>query len=133
MNSNRNKNKRRDFRGDASLYIRLSVVSTVVCGLDSQSQPSLSSSQDNVSFSVQLKRVSSNCEKIHKTSSPTHCEQIFSGRAYEFFRVVLGSADKGRKRPNRDSLNSLRKDWVCCVINGIMRYAFFFFLFHTEQ
>ena len=57
MNSNRSKNKRRDVRGGASLYIRLSVVSTVVCGLDSQSQPSLSSSQDNVRVSGQSKRV----------------------------------------------------------------------------
>ena len=57
MNSNGNKNKRGDFRGEASLYIRLSVVSTVVCVLDSQSQPSLSSSQDNATVSGQYKRV----------------------------------------------------------------------------
>ena len=57
MNSNRNKNKRGEFRGEASPYIRLSVVSTVVCVLDSQSQPSLSSSQENASVSGQLKRV----------------------------------------------------------------------------
>ena len=41
MNSSRNKNKRRDSRGEA---LRLLVVLTVVCSLDSQSQPSLSSS-----------------------------------------------------------------------------------------
>ena len=57
MNSNRSKDKRRDVRGDASLYIRLSVVSTVVCGLDSQSQPSLSTLQDNVRVSGLSKRV----------------------------------------------------------------------------
>ena len=53
MTSNWNKNKRGDFWGEASPYIRLSVVSTVVCVLDSQSQPSLSSSQDNASVSGQ--------------------------------------------------------------------------------
>ena len=47
----------KDFRGEASLYIRLSIVCTVVCGLDSQSHQSLSSSQDNVSVSGQLERV----------------------------------------------------------------------------
>ena len=41
MNSSRNKNKRRDSRGEA---LRLLVVLTVVCSLDSQSQPSLISS-----------------------------------------------------------------------------------------
>ena len=53
----RNKNKQWDFQGEASLYIRLSVVSTKVFDLDSSSQSSLSSSQDNVSVSGQSNRV----------------------------------------------------------------------------
>ena len=51
------KKKTKDFRGEASLCIRLSAVSTVVCGLDSQSKPGLSSSQDNVSVSGQSERL----------------------------------------------------------------------------
>ena len=69
----RNKNKQWDFQGEASLYIRLSVVSTKVFDLDSSSQSSLSSSQDNVSVSGQSNRV---------LSDLLNCVQIFSSRAY---------------------------------------------------
>ena len=56
--------------------------------------------------------------------------KTFSGRAYEFFRIVLGSIDKGRNRANGHSSNSLGKDRVCCVIEEITRWdAFFSFLF----
>ena len=69
------------------------------------------------------------CGKIYKLTTPTHCVQILSGRAYEFFRVVLRSLDKGRKRTNGDSSNSFGKDWVCCVIDGITRFDDFFLCF----
>jgi len=55
--SYRCKKNTKDFRGEASLCIPLSVVSTVVCGLDSQSKSGLSSSQDNVSVSGQSERL----------------------------------------------------------------------------
>ena len=73
-------------------------------------------------------------EKIHKPSSSTRCVQILPRRVYEFFRVVLGSLDKERKRANGDSSNSFGKDWVFCVIDGITRFdAFFFVLFHNKH
>ena len=57
-------------------------------------------------------------------------EKTFSGRAYEFFRIVLGSIDKGRNWANGHSSNSLGKDRLCCVIEEITRWdAFFFFFF----
>ena len=64
------------------------------------------------------------------------CEEIktTSTSANEFFRVVVGSIDKGRIRANRDSSKWLGKGWVCCVIDGITRCdALFFVLFHNKQ
>ena len=66
------------------------------------------------------------CEKIYKPSSPTHCVQILFGLAYEFFRVILGSLDKGQKRANGDSSSSLGKGWGHSTL-------FFFVLFHSKH
>lgn len=109
MNSSRNKNKRRDFRGEAALSIRLSVVSTVVRDLDSQSQPSLSSSQDNVSVSGQSKKVLSDLWKDPYTtqSHPLRtdflrsCQRIFSRCSRQYRQRTKAHEQTGRIRSGR--------------------------------
>ena len=115
MNSNRqiNKNKRKDFQGETSLYIRLSVVSTVVCGLNSQSQPTLSSSQNNVSVSDQSNLVLSDLwtRSIYHTVPPTGKNFLRS-----CLRVFSHCSRKYRQR-------------MCCAIDEITRWDAFFFYF----
>lgn len=92
MNSSRNKNKRSDFRGEAS---RLSVVSTVVCRLDSQSQPSLSSSQDNGSVSGQSKRVLSD---LYKDPYTTESHPLRTNFLRSCLRIFSPCSRKYRQR-----------------------------------
>ena len=51
-----------------------------------------------------------------------------------FFALFSEVSTKGRNRANGDSSNSLKKGWVCCVIDGITRCdAFFVVLLHNKQ
>ena len=50
------------------------------------------------------------------------------------FALFSKVSTKGRNRANGDSSNSLKKGWVCRVIDGITRCdGFFFVLFHSKQ
>ena len=48
-----------------------------------------------------------------------------------FFWIVFGSISKRRNWTNGDSFNSLRRGWVCCVIDAIF-YLLFYFIINNK-
>ena len=45
-----------------------------------------------------------------------------------FFCMVFGSISKRQNWTNGDSFNSLWRGWVCCVIDGIFSFFFYFII-----
>ena len=98
------------------------------CDLDSQSQSSLSSSQDSVSVPGQSHRGLSDLWKnplYHPVPLP----------AFKFSPVAPSFDVDIHAENDKTFANSPKKSWVCCVIKGITDTTRFFFLisFHNKQ
>ncbi len=121
----------KDFRGEASLCIRLSLVCTVVCGLDSQSKPSLSVSQDNASVSGQSERGLSDSWKDPYT---TQSHPLRTNFFQSCLRIIIWKYQQRTEVRERRLVEFAREglDLLCIRRNNDIRRFFVLFIINNK-